>query len=396
MSIISLLIPFSCFEVEQLEASQEGIVLGVKSTAVDGNCPNCQASSSRIHSRYQRTVKDLPVSAIPLTLRVQVRRFFCDNPGCPRKTFAEAVPELALPFARKTVRLTKQLTHLGFAMGAEQGARSAPELKMTCSADTLLRLIRSTILAPHATPTHLGVDDWAFRRNVSYGTILVDLQDHHVVDLLPDRSAASLESWLTSHPGVELISRDRSGDYATGASKGAPEALQVADRFHVQKNLSEAVERIFHRPRHLLPQIVVARPASSLASVSVPIARPEREASRQQTRSRRMQQYEAVRALYLQGISLSEIARRFHMGRMTVQKFASADTYPETAAYRVKAGLLHPYEAYIRERWQQGCRNGARLYREVVAMGYAGKRQQVARLVDHLPLQLGLFTQRSH
>lgn len=387
MSIRSLLIPFSFFDVEQLEASQEGIVLGVKSTTAEGNCPDCQASSSRVHSRYQRTVQDLPVSAIPLTVRVQVRRFFCDNPLCPRKTFAEAVPELALPFARKTVRLTKQLRHLGFAMGAEQAARSATELKMACSADTILRLIRSTILSPHATPAHLGVDDWAFRRKVSSGTMLVDLQDHPVVDLLPDLSASSLESWLKAHPGVQLISRDRAGEYALGARLGAPEAVQVAVRFHLQKNLAEAVERIFHRHREALQQIKVASAARSTRVVVEPLLRPERLGSREQTRTKRMQRYEAVRALYLQGISLSEIARRLQMGRMTVQKFAYADSYPETAAYRVKAGMLSAYEPYLRERWQQGCRNGAQLYREVVAMGYPGKRKQVARLVAYLRKQ---------
>ena len=387
MSILSLLIPFALVTVEQLEASQEGIVLEVRSMARDGRCPECQTSSARVHSRYQRTVKDLPVSAIPLTLRLQVRRFFCDNPTCRRKTFAEAFPEFALRFARKTVRLTEQLRQLGFAAGAEQGARSATELKMACSADTMLRLIRRTILPPHATPTHLGVDDWAFRRNVSYGTMLVDLQDHRVVNLLPDRSASSLERWLKEHPGVQLISRDRAGEYALGAHLGAPDALQVADRFHLQKNLAETVERIFHRHREALQQIKIASAAPSPRVVVDPLLRPERREQREQTRTKRRQRYEMVRALYLQGISLSEIARRFHMGRMTVQKFAYADSYPETAAYRVKAGMLSPYEAYLRERWQQGCRNGAQLYREVVVMGYPGKRKQVARLVASLRKQ---------
>jgi len=189
------------------------------------------------------------------------------------------------------------------------------------------------------------------------------------------------------HPGVQLISRDRAGEFALGASKGAPDAVQVADRFHVQKNLSETVERIFQRHREALHLIRVAGAASSSAHVAAPIPRPERKVQQEQSRSRRMQRYEAVREFYLQGVTLSEIARRFQMGRMTVQKFAYAQTYPETAAYRVKAGMLHPYEASLRERWQQGCRNGARLYREVVAMGYPGKRKQVARLVAHLRQQ---------
>ena len=374
-------------EIEQLIATEEGVTVFVSLTTKNGSCPDCQSSSSRVHSCYQRTLKDLPSSGLSVHLKLQVRRFFCDNPFCSRKTFAQAIPDVAARYARKTLRLMEMLRELGFALGGEAGARIASVLKMACSADTFLRLIRRTPLSTHPTPTHLGVDDWAFCRTVSYGTILVDLQDHQIVDLLPDRSASSLESWLKSHPGVQLISRDRSGDYATGASNGAPHAVQVADRFHVQKNLSEAVERIFHRYRQALQQIVIANSASSSVRVATRIPRPERQGQREQTRSKRMQRYQAVRDLYLQGISLSEIARRFHMGRMTVQKFAYAETYAETAAYRVKAGMLHPYEASLRERWQQGSRNGAQLSREVVAMGYPGKRKQVARLVAHLRTQ---------
>lgn len=382
-----IFLPFPSLEIEQLIATEESVTVFVSLTTKNGNCPDCQSGSSRVHSRYQRTLKDLPASGLSVHLKVHVHRFFCDNPSCLRKTFAQAIPHVTARYARKTLRLIETLRELGFALGGEAGSHIATVLKIPCSADTFLRLIRKTTLTIHPTPTHLGVDDWAFRRNVSYGTILVDLQDHRVVDLLPDRSASSLESWLKSHPGVQLISRDRSGDYATGASNGAPHAVQVADRFHLQKNLSEAVERIFHRYRQALQQIVIADSASSSARVATRIPRPERQGQREQTRSKRMQRYEAVRQLYLQGISLSEIARRFQMGRMTVQKFAYAETYPETAAYRVKAGMLHPYEAYLRERWQQGSRNGAQLYREVVAMGYPGKRKQVARLVAHLRKQ---------
>ena len=228
-------------------------------------------------------------------------------------------------YARKTLRLIDTLTQLGFALGGEAGAHIATVLKMACSADTFLRLIRKTALAIHPTPTHLGVDDWAFHRNVSYGTILVDLQDHQVVDLLPDRSAHSLESWLKAHPGVQLISRDRAGDYALGARLGAPDAVQVADRFHMQKNLGEAVERIFHRHREGPPTDQGRQSSSSSRVIVDPLLRPERLGQREQARSRRLQRYEAVRALYLQGMGLSEIARRLQMGRMTVQKFAYAD-----------------------------------------------------------------------
>ena len=321
-------------------------------------------------------------------LSLHIRRFFCDNASCPRKTFAESPTELAVPYARKTVRLTKTLSHLGFALGGEQGARIATVLNMTCSPDTFLRLIRKTTLDAHPTSTHLGIDDWAFRRNVSYGTILVDLQDHHVVDLLPDRHASTVEAWLLAHLGVQLISRGRAGEYATGARKGVPDAVQVADRFHVHKNLAEAVERIFHRHQKTLQQVVVSFSPSSSTPLSAPIPRPERQKSQEQTHTKRVQRYEAVRTLYLQGVTLSEIARRFHMGRMTVQKFAYADTYPETAIYRARVHMLQPYEAYLQERWQQGCRNTSRLHREIIERGYMGKRKQVARFVAYLRQQL--------
>ncbi|MBO0796000.1 MAG: ISL3 family transposase, partial [Ktedonobacteraceae bacterium] len=252
MTISMIFFPFSSLHLEELPITEAGITFLVSLTTASGSCPDCQTASSRVHSRYQRKLKDLPSSGLPVQLKLQVRRFFCDHPTCSRKTFAEAASDLAVRYARKTVRLTDVLRQLGFALGGEQGARIASVLKIACSADTFLRLIRKTTLTAHPTPTHLGVDDWAFHRNVSYGTILVDLQDHHVVDLLPDRAATTLEAWLIAHPGVQLISRDRAGEYATGARKGAPDAIQVADRFHIQKNLGEAVEKIFHRHREAL------------------------------------------------------------------------------------------------------------------------------------------------
>ena len=388
MSSSNLFVPFSTLHAESPTVTSNGLALEVEVESPSACCPDCSRFSSRIHSRYTRTVKDLPTSGLQVHLSLHIRRFFCDNVSCLRKTFAESPSELAVPYARKTVRLTETLSHLGFALGGEQGARIASVLNMTCSPDPFLRLIRQTTLDAHPTPTHLGRDDWAFRRNVSYGTILVDLQDHHVVDLLPDRQASTVEAWLLSHPGVQLISRDRAGEYATGARKGAPDAVQVADRFHVHKNLAEAVERIFHRHQKALQQVVVSFSPFSSTPLSAPLPRPERQKSQERTRTKRVQRYETVRALYLQGITLSEIARRFHMGRMTVQKFAYSDTYPETAVFRARVRMLHPYEAYLQERWQQGCRNASRLYREIIERGYVGKRKQVARFVAYLRQQL--------
>jgi transposase len=157
--------PFSSLHLEQLPVTEERITFLVRLTTESGRCPDCQVASSRVHSRYQRTLEDLPSSGLPVQVRLQVRRFFCDNPSCLRKTFAEAPSDLAVRYARKTVRLTDMLRQLGFALGGEQGARLATILGMSCSADTFLRMIRKTALRVHATPTHLGIDDWGATRS---------------------------------------------------------------------------------------------------------------------------------------------------------------------------------------------------------------------------------------
>lgn len=186
------------------------------------HCPACQETSSRIHSQYQRCPADLPcVGYTNLT----VPRFFCDNAACSRCTFAARFPILLNPYARRTTRLHQQQDQIGFAVSAETGSTLLGILGMLTSPDTLIRLVRQTPETSVETPRVLGVDDWAKRKGQSYGTILVDLEKHEVVDLLPERSSGSLSQWLQEHPGVEIISRDRGAEYIEGAIAGAGDAL---------------------------------------------------------------------------------------------------------------------------------------------------------------------------
>lgn len=249
----------------RLEADEQFILAVVATTAPEALCPLCQCRSERVHSRYVRLVADLPWAGWAVRLELHVRRFFCQKKECVRQIFTERLPSVVAPYARRTMRLGELFTLIGFALGGEAGKRLVDGMGLETSPDMLLRLVRKQQESQVPTPRVLGVDDFSFCRRKSYGAILIDLERRVPIDLLPDREAETFKKWLTSHPGVEIISRDRGGSFAEGARQGAPNAQQVADRWHLLANLSEALKTFFARKPVQL-KALVKKPSETFAT----------------------------------------------------------------------------------------------------------------------------------
>ncbi len=375
----------------QVAIVPELIEIRVRSTAGSAICPLCGRPSSRIHSRYTRTLADLPWHGTPVRLELSVRRFFCDGLACPRRIFAERLPGVAAAHDRKTMRLADALCAIGFALGGEAGSRLAHRLGMPASGDTLLRVIRRYPDPSASKPRILGVDDWAWRRGRSYGTILCDLELHRPIDLLPERSAETLAAWLKEHPGAEIITRDRAGCYAQGATAGAPHAAQVADRWHLYHNLRDALKRLADRHHREIREAAKAAvesqqrapPSNSKISTDSPPKPMTREEQDQAaSQARRRERYEQVIELHRQGVSQRAIGKQLGLNRETVRRYIRAGTFPERAT-RVYATLADPFTDHIRQRWEQGCHNAAQIARELKAKGFEGSyyviRRRVAR-----------------
>ena len=250
-------------------------------------CPACRHASRSLHSRYARTLHDLPWQGSMVELRVDVRRFRCRSRNCPRVTFAETLPLVSPRYGRQTSRLSETVRLIGYVLGGEAGARLSQRLGMATSPDTVLRRLKGGPSLPVQGARAVGVDDWAWRKGQRYGTILVNLETHVPMDLLPDRSADSLAAWLQSHPGAEVISRDRAGLYAEGATRGAPQAVQVADRFHLLCNLTSAVQRVLEQKRTALAKAIVPVIVAVIPELSVPHAK---SASQLTTRSEQVRE----------------------------------------------------------------------------------------------------------
>src|SRR5215216_4983097 len=357
---LKALLPPTCpVQLDAVTVEPETLQLQLTTTAPSACCPLCAVPATRVHSRDQRHLTDLPWGSLSVRIRLTVRTFVCRTATCARRIFTERLPALVAVSARRTCRLVTALRAIGMALGGNAGARLAARLRLPTSAATLLRLVRTSVV-PHALALQfVGVDEWAWRRGHRYGTILVDLATHRVVDLLPDRSAATIAAWLAQHPTITVVCRDRSELYADGIRQGAPQAVQVVDRFHLVQNLRQALEAFLLDHRPALQTAAVCTAMALTPTVSpVPVTPmyrgrrrsskpvPLREAAARPPRHARwVAIYEAVRTLRAQGTPIATMARQLNISRPTVYAYLRRDTPPgpRRLQRRPSARVLTPY-----------------------------------------------------
>ncbi|MEU2036958.1 ISL3 family transposase [Nocardia amamiensis] len=329
-------------------------------------------------------------------MRLTVRRFFCRNMSCRCRTFVEQVAGLTERRRRRSAGLLRTLTKIGLALAGRPGARLARTLAIEVSRTTLLRLVRAVPEPPITTPRILGVDDFALRRGSVYATILVDMDTHRPIDVLPDRSAKTLATWLNAHPGVEIICRDRGGTYADGARTGAPQAIQVADLWHLWHNLAEAVEKTVQSHRRCLQAVPddasTDSPSARISEQPEPAEEMAPELDKpvpeQRLVTRLRERHAAVHRLRAEGLSLNAIGRELGVCFRTVQRYAAAATPDELLTKTMdRDSSLDPFKPYLHQRYNQGCTNATILHTELHPLGWRGSLRTVQRYLRRIPAQ---------
>lgn len=380
--------------IDHIAIEADRLVVTCRGTQMAAWCPDCGTISSRTNGSYCRHPADAPCGGYAIELDLSVPRFFCDNEDCSRRTFAGCFSPFVAPYACRTSRPVTQQRRVGLTTSAEEGSRLLPHLGMSTSPDTLIRLVRDAPESTSTTPKVLGVDDWAKRKGHSYGTILIDLEGHRVVDLLDARSAESLAQWLQEHPGVEIISRDRGKEYVEGASTGAPGATQVADRFHLLQNLAEALKRMFcERPgtlREAVQHVAEAMQTEATKGTTAPrfVELPpttdntDTASSRKQTL--RELRFAEVKDLQAQGLSRRAVARQLNIDPRTVGKYFPVDECPQRMVGPQSTSTALPYLDHLKKRWHEGCREITQLHAELQTLGFTGHYSSVRRLVTRL------------
>src|ERR1700752_979736 len=364
----SNLVP-SGFVVDRAYFEGDKAVITVRASGSVGLCPSCGTVSRRIHSRYRRRVTDLPLSGRGVELLVIARRFRCDAVLCERQIFAERFADgILAPSARRTARLDSIVHHLGLALGGRPAAGFAKRLMLPVSKDPLLRVVRRRSRSPAGSLKVIGIDDWAWRRNHRYASIICNLERRRVVTLLPDREPATAQAWLAAHPTISVVARDRGGGYGEAAAKALPHAVQVADRWHLMENASRAFLDAVRKSMRQIRTVIGATTIDPALLTAAERLQYEGYLRREETNA-------AILALSKNGVPIKQIVRQTGHSRKLVRQVVRGE---RSEVFRARPSLLDRHLPWLDDQWAAGCRTGAELWRRLKARGFRGSLRVVA------------------
>lgn len=375
--------------VEAVDVRGATVQVVVSSRVVPVACIVCGMASSRVHSGYQRRLGDTAIGGRPVLIVLRVRRLFCDNDDCPRRTFVEQVPGLITRHGRRSLVLDRLLQAVALALGGRPGAHLADRLACAVSRMTLLRLIRALPLPELGDVPVVGVDDFAVRRGRRYATVLIDAVTHRPVDVLPDRRADTLAAWLREHPQVHTVCRDGSATYAQAIREGAPAAVQVSDRWHLWHGLAGAVEKtvIAHAscwsstPDHNDTSGTGSSGTGSPGTGS-PGTGSSGSAAESALAVRTRQRHAAVHALLDQGAGLVECARKLGWSLNTVKRYARADDVHQLLRPpRYGRCLVDAHRDLVRQRLAEKV-PVTQILAEIRQHGYRGSANLLVRYIN--------------
>ena len=359
------------FVVESAFCDIETTVITVRPSQSFGLCPSCGAVSRRVHSHYRRRVRDLPLSGRTVELVIIARRFRCEAVLCGRQIFTERFAEgILAPSARRTSRLDGIVHHLGLALGGRPAAMFAKRLMLPVSNDTLLRVIRRRSRPPSDPLKVVGIDDWAWRRNHRYASIVCNLERRRIVTLLPDREPATAGAWFANHPTIGIIARDRGGGYGEAAAKALPHAVQVADRWHLMENASRAFLDAVRKSMRQVRSVIGATTIDPALLTAAERIQYEGFLRREETNA-------SILELSKSGMAIKQIVRQTGHSRKLVRQVVRGE---RNDIFRTRQSSLDVHLPWPDEQWASGCHNGAELWRRLTARGFRGSLRVVRRM----------------
>ena len=387
-------------KVNHFESRQNGLIIFASSKTKGAPCPECGMLNYSVHDYYYRSVTDLPIFQKSTNIQMKTRKFRCKNSSCNRKVFSEQNSHV-VRYSRRTDRVSKLLNRLSIELTGKQGSQLTALLLMSVSASTLTRIALRQPLPEIKQPRVLGVDDWAYRKGVSYGTILIDMETSRPIDILPSREKKELENWLTKYPDVEIVTRDRASSYSSAINEVCPNSIQIADRFHLLMNLSDALDRYFKSISQIIkktitektneilndrinndkiigtktPEILIVNDPQQINDVSF---------------NQRLCIFKKVKELQSQGFSARKISRDLGISRSTVGSYFLQDAL--SPKKNSKSTNIELFTSHILARLNEDGYQVKNIIDEITQLGYSGSQSQAYENINKLKEQNGINT----